>query len=89
MAKRKPTQIVQVGTRMPESLRASLDKAAKANGISLNAEIVQRLEDSFLRAPVEEVLEEAKTLTRQLREDWEKNQVTLADFLLGQEAKKK
>ena len=46
MAKRKPTQIVQVGTRMPESLRARLEKAAKAAGVSLNGEIVRRLERS-------------------------------------------
>jgi hypothetical protein len=62
MAKRKPTQIVQVGTRMPESLRLSLDKAAKAREVSLNAEIVHRLEESFRRESAEEMLAEAKRI---------------------------
>ena len=47
MAKRKPTQIVQVGTRLPERMRVALEKSAKARGESLNAEIVRRLEMSL------------------------------------------
>lgn len=37
------------GLRMQPELRAKLEEAANFRGRSLNAEIVQRLEDSFLR----------------------------------------
>ena len=47
MPKREPTAIAQVGLRIPEALRARIEKAAKATGNSMNAEIVQRLEGSF------------------------------------------
>lgn len=52
MAKRKPTETVQVPVRMQERLRAVLEKAAKERGekISLNSEIVRRLEESFRQA---------------------------------------
>jgi Arc-like DNA binding domain len=57
MAKRKKTAIVQTGLRMREGLRADLEKAAKARGISLNAEIADRLERSVDRVGLlEEVL---------------------------------
>ena len=61
MAKRKPTKIVQTGTRMPESLRVKLEKVAKTAGVSLNAEIVRRLERSFEWESLSQaVLSEAK-----------------------------
>jgi Arc-like DNA binding domain len=37
----------QFKLRMPEALRASLEEAARPRGVSVNAEIVQRLERSF------------------------------------------
>ncbi|MGC0154850.1 Arc family DNA-binding protein [Chromobacterium vaccinii] len=37
----------QVNMRMPAELKDSLQQAALANGRSLNAEIVQRLDESF------------------------------------------
>lgn len=47
MAKRKPTARVQVPIRMLESLRAALEKSAKARGVSLNSEVVARLDRSL------------------------------------------
>jgi hypothetical protein len=40
-------RIVQVGLRIPDGLRERLEKAARRNGQSLNAEMVRRLETSF------------------------------------------
>lgn len=39
------------GLRMPPELRQKVEDAAKQSGRSLNAEIVERLEDSFLAPP--------------------------------------
>lgn len=50
MVKRKKTAIVQLKVRMREPLRAHLEKAAAARGISLNSEIVDRLERSMDRS---------------------------------------
>ena len=47
MAQRKRTATVQLKVRMKEPLRGQLEKAAKARGMSLNAEIGKRLERSF------------------------------------------
>jgi hypothetical protein len=47
MAGREESQTVQLGLRMKEPLRAELEKAAKRHGLSMNAEIVRRLETSF------------------------------------------
>jgi Arc-like DNA binding domain len=41
---RRPTETVQVNLRMKESLRRQLEDAAKANEVSLNAEMIRRLE---------------------------------------------
>jgi len=49
MKKRSKTDTVHVSTRMREPLRAKLEAAAKARGVSLNAELVDRLERSFER----------------------------------------
>ncbi|MET4727936.1 putative transcriptional regulator [Lysobacter enzymogenes] len=38
--------------RLPQNLKARLEQASRASGLSITAEIVQRLEDSFL--PLEE-----------------------------------
>lgn len=44
---RKPTDIVAPNLRIRESLRQRLEKAAKRHGISINAEMVFRLNKSF------------------------------------------
>jgi hypothetical protein len=44
MARRKESETVQVGLRMKEPLRATLDEVARQRGVSMNAEIVARLE---------------------------------------------
>ena len=45
---RKPSANVQLKVRLKEKLRKSIEAAAKHRGVSLNAEIVERLEDSFV-----------------------------------------
>ena len=50
MARRKPTARVQVPVRMLEAMRAKLEKSAKARGVSLNGEIVGRLQQSLTGA---------------------------------------
>ncbi len=45
---RKKTAIAQVGLRLREPLRAKVAKAAKARGVSMNQELVDRIEGSFL-----------------------------------------
>jgi hypothetical protein len=47
MPRRKETETVQVGLRVKEPLRAALEQAAEQRGVSMNAEIVRRLERSF------------------------------------------
>ena len=47
MAKRGKSVRAQVPLRISEAQRARLEKAAKARGVSMNAEIVERLEQSF------------------------------------------
>jgi hypothetical protein len=49
MAPRKKTAKAQVPLRVLEPLRAQLSKAAKAHGVSMNAEITRRLERSLER----------------------------------------
>ena len=47
MAERSRSKTVQLKARMKEPLRAKLEAAAEAKGVSLNAEMVHRLEQSF------------------------------------------
>jgi hypothetical protein len=47
MARRKASARVQVPVRMLEAMRAKLEKSAKARGVSLNGEIVGRLQQSL------------------------------------------
>ena len=47
MAKRGKSPRAQVPLRIPEALRARLERAAKASKVSMNAEILERLERSF------------------------------------------
>jgi hypothetical protein len=44
---RDPTASAQLKFRVPERLRARIEEAAKARGLTLNAEITTRLEMSF------------------------------------------
>ena len=44
---RKATELRPVMTRLPERLRARLEKAASKNDESMNSEIIRRLERSF------------------------------------------
>lgn len=50
MAKRDQTALVQLKVRMREPLRARMEQDAKRRGVSINAEIVDRLERSLDRA---------------------------------------
>jgi hypothetical protein len=46
---RKPTDMVQLKVRLPETLRWQMEYAAKQNDRSMNAEIVARLSRSLRR----------------------------------------
>jgi Arc-like DNA binding domain len=48
MVKRAQTAIVGLKVRLREPLRKKLEVAAKKKGVSLNAELIARLEESFL-----------------------------------------
>ena len=48
---RKPSDIVSPNLRIREDLRARLEKAAKRNDVSINREMINRLEDSFDSKP--------------------------------------
>jgi Arc-like DNA binding domain len=45
--RRKDTQTVQLGLRVKEWMRAALEESARERGVSMNAEIVRRLEQTF------------------------------------------
>jgi hypothetical protein len=47
MTKRPKTAVAQLKVRLRETLRAQLEKSAKQHGLSLNAEIAKRLDQSF------------------------------------------
>ena len=47
MPERTKSDTVQLKVRMKEPLRAALEEASERRGVSMNAEIVQRLERSF------------------------------------------
>jgi len=58
MAKRAKTDIVQLSkVRMREELRRKLEKVAEGRDVSLNQEIVDRLEQSFENTSVEALME--------------------------------
>jgi len=44
---RKPTDTAHLSLRLPESLRKKIDSVARRNNVSLNTEMVSRLERSF------------------------------------------
>jgi predicted HicB family RNase H-like nuclease len=56
VAKRKPTDIAQLGLRLPEKLRKKIEAAARTNGWSLNRELVRRLERSFVQQEIEDAI---------------------------------
>src|SRR5262245_9631690 len=60
MARRDPTALAQLKVRMREPLRARLEQDAKRRGVSINAEIVDRLERA---ADHQGLLSEALSLT--------------------------
>jgi hypothetical protein len=57
VVKRKKTDIVDLKLRCREALRARIERAAKTHEQSLNAEMVQRLETSFLQAENAQLIE--------------------------------
>src|SRR5215467_12532735 len=54
MAKRKRTDVVKLQLRIRESLRKQLEDAARVKDVSLNSEMVSRLEESFTRASMQD-----------------------------------
>jgi hypothetical protein len=63
---RKQTAIVGLKVRLREPLRKKLEVAAKKRGVSLNAELVARLEHSFLGDAVLERIDKRESkLTEQ------------------------
>jgi hypothetical protein len=59
---RKPAETVQVNLRMKEVMRRRLDQAAKKHGVSLNAEMMRRLEESFTQEEQRSLKEVTKRL---------------------------
>jgi hypothetical protein len=45
--RRKESATAEIKTRLKETLRAKLEKAAKRRGVSMNSELVDRLEQTF------------------------------------------
>ena len=60
MPKRKKTDIVQFKIRLRETLRRQLEAAAHTKDISLNSEIVSRLEQSFVQASLQDLIAEGR-----------------------------
>ena len=56
MIKRPQTAVVGLKVRMREPLRKKLEVAAKQKGVSLNSELISRLESSFSSEAVEQVI---------------------------------
>ena len=78
MPKRKPTDKVQLPVRMQEMLRADLEKSAKANGVSLNAEVVARLQASLLGDQLQENYESLRSTLTALQKIMMTQQTELA-----------
>jgi hypothetical protein len=56
---RKLTETVQLKLRFSEELRRKLEKAAERNEQSMNLEIVARLENSFRKEEIRDVVKDA------------------------------
>ena len=67
---RKVTDTVQLNLRFSEALRRRLERAAKNNDCSLNAEIVDRLEKSFDLPDLTNAVAEAVRTVLQEKEIW-------------------
>jgi hypothetical protein len=65
MAKRRPSEIVQVNLRLRESFRQELLRASEKSGRSFNQELVHRLEQSFTQDSVATILEKVGGLLDQ------------------------
>jgi Arc-like DNA binding domain len=57
MAKRKKTSTVQLKLRLREGLRQKLERQARTRNVSLNSEMVERLENSFQRGETDALLQ--------------------------------
>jgi hypothetical protein len=85
--KRSP-DVIQVNLRLHKNLHKWLVREAERNDRSLNAEMVERLNNSFRRDNADKILADAKDcqdkaekLLEQVR-DW--RLPTIADYLMGQ-----
>jgi hypothetical protein len=72
MAKRKPTDYAQMNLRLRETLRKQIEGEAKKNDLSLNSELVRRLERSFIDQGVEALIQStairiAETILEQMK----------------------
>jgi hypothetical protein len=59
MARRKPTDIVQLRLRLPDGLRRLIETEAKQRKTSLNKELVRRLQKSFDAEQLETTIQRA------------------------------
>jgi glutamyl-tRNA reductase len=64
MAKRKRTDVVKLQLRIREGLRRQLEDAARVKDVSLNSEMVSRLEESFTRASMQDELNKTRAIVR-------------------------
>ncbi len=67
MAERSRSDTIQLKARMKEPLRAKLEEAAGARGVSLNAEMIHRLERSFEEFGKEETFLVARLLANAIQ----------------------
>jgi Arc-like DNA binding domain len=79
MPRRKKTDVVTLHLRLREELRAQLAREADRRKVSLNAEIVRRLEEGFQS---EEILGTIKTMIQVSMEDVQRTQLRLNEELM-------
>ena len=79
MPKRPQTALAGLFVRMREPLRKQLEVAAKKRGVSLNAELVSRLERSFQIDSVEEIVEAQRAEIKRWAEMWERSEKLLEE----------
>jgi hypothetical protein len=65
MLRRRKTEIVQVNLRLREQFRQRLVGCAQRHGLSLNQEMVRRLEQSFEHEERQDLKEELKTTVQE------------------------
>ena len=76
MPTRAKTDTVQFKLRMPEALRARLEKRARANKVSINTEINRRLDASFNAEFFETI---HKQNIQEMRDEWARERDELLD----------